>query len=216
MAAAGNITPTLQAPLETALRLAELHQVIRRAHARHVEEIFKLANTTLSIGGGLVLYADALADDLSLVPRHGADDLQLRTDLVKKKQAWVDVEIAQAMHDPFGLRLAMRFQQARHDRGVARTDGWIWHIAEQHAVAIVESEPAVIGVGISSTQLAVVQRRLRCAATLGVDLLAICTVTAGMSRSSGEANRRRPAVPSTPHAAHTGRPDRGSLLIPRL
>ncbi|MCY1183101.1 hypothetical protein D9M73_236940 [compost metagenome] len=54
----------------------------------------------------------------------------MRADLVEEKHARVDVQVAQAVHHPFGLALAVLLDQPRHDRGVSGTDGGIGHVAE--------------------------------------------------------------------------------------
>ncbi|MNH86992.1 hypothetical protein D3C73_394660 [compost metagenome] len=77
------------------------------------------------------------------------------------------------MHHPLGLALAVFLDQARHDAVVARAYGRVGHVAEQHAVAVVEGEPAVVGFLVAGTQLAVVQGVAGAQAFFGVDLLAV-------------------------------------------
>ena len=77
------------------------------------------------------------------------------------------------MHHPLGLLLAVFFYQARHDGGVAGAHAGVGHVAKQHAMAVVEGKPAIVGIRVAGAELAVVQRRAGTCAVLGVDLLAM-------------------------------------------
>ncbi|MNT65875.1 hypothetical protein D3C72_2038940 [compost metagenome] len=73
----------------------------------------------------------------------------MRADLIEEKQARIDVQVAQTMHHPLGLLLAVFFDQSRHDGRVSGAYRRVWHVAEQQAVAVIEREPAVIGIGVA-------------------------------------------------------------------
>ncbi len=76
------------------------------------------------------------------------------------------------MHHPLGPGLAVFGDQARHHAGVAGAHGGVGHVAEQHAVAVAEAEPAVVGLRVAGAELAVVQGAAG-RAVLDVDLLAV-------------------------------------------
>ncbi|MCY1403488.1 hypothetical protein D9M71_186720 [compost metagenome] len=92
--------------------------------------------------------------------------------MIHEEQAWIDVQVAQAVHHPLGLLLAILLDQTRHDGGITGAHRWIRHVAEQEAVAIFEREPAVVGFCIAGAQFAVVQG-VGDAAIGGIDLLAM-------------------------------------------
>src|SRR5690554_2180894 len=127
------------------LASAELFQVIRRAHAGHVEEVFVLADALGAVFGGFTLGCPAVDGDLGLVDVDRAQHPDLGGELVHHVDVRVQAQVLGGAHDEVGLRLTHFFFQALQ-LVVYRAYFRVGQAGPQHHVAVLEGvEAAFVG-----------------------------------------------------------------------
>src|SRR5690554_908077 len=103
---AREVVPLGQRPVVAFLTAAKLFQVIRRAHARDVEEVFVLTDTQTAVLGRLALGREAIDGDFALIHGNRSNHTNLRGELVHQVDIGVEAEIAGLVDDGIGTRLA--------------------------------------------------------------------------------------------------------------